>query len=47
MWTIFKVFIEFATTLLLFFYFLAERLVRYSFLDQGSNPHPLYWKLKS
>ena len=40
MWTIFKVFIEFVTTLLL--YFFGHKTYVGSYLpDQGSNPHTL------
>ena len=46
MWTIFKVFIEFVTILLLFSCFgvLALRHVGSYLPDQGSNLHPLHWK---
>ena len=50
MWTIFKVFFEFVTILLMFyglFFFLAVRHVRSLLPDQGLNPHPLHWKGKS
>ena len=52
MWTIFKVFFEFVTILLMFygfffFFFLAMRHVRSYLPDQGLNPHPLHWKGKS
>ena len=43
MWTIFKVFIEFVTILLLFyvfFGFLATRHMGSYLPDQGSNPNP-------
>ena len=48
MWTIFKVFMELVTVLFLFcFEFLVARHVGSSFLDQGWNPHPLHWRVKS
>ena len=49
MWTIFKVFIEFVTTLPLFYVlvFLAPRHVGSQLLNQESNLHPLHWKAKS
>ena len=49
MWTIFKVFIEFITVQLLLYalIFLAMRHVRSQLPDQGSNPHPLHWKVHS
>ena len=40
MWTIFKVFIEFVTILLLF------SILAFWLPDQGSNPPPLHWKVK-
>ena len=53
MQTVFKVFIEFVTTLLLFydfflfvFCFLTLRHVRSWLPYQGSNPHALHWKVK-
>ena len=48
MWTIFKVFIEFVTVLLLFYVlvFLSSRHVGSWLPDQGSNPHFLHWKPK-
>ena len=39
MWTIFKVFIEFATIALLFFCFLAPRHVGSELSAQGLNPY--------
>ena len=51
-----QVFIEFVTILLLFnvmilyfvlFCFVATRYVGSSLHDQGSNLHPLHWKVKS
>ena len=47
MWTIFKVFIEFVTTLLLFCVsvFLAEGCVESWLPDQALNPHPMHWKV--
>ena len=47
-----NVFIELVTILLLLFYgfcgdFLATRLVRSWFPDQGSHLYPLHWKVKS
>ena len=49
MWTIFKVFIEFVTILLLFyvFSFLATRRVGSELSDQGLNLYRLLWKAKS
>ena len=49
MGTIFKVFIESATVLFLFYIFgsLASRHVGYELPDQGSNLYLLHWKLKS
>ena len=49
MWTIFKVFIEVVTALLLLFmfWFLAGRHRGSQLPRQGSNPHPLHWKAKS
>ena len=49
MWTIFQVFIEFVTILLLFYVlvFLATRHVGSYLPDQELNPHPLHWKVKS
>ena len=47
MWTIFEVFIEFVTTLLLLFYALFfghEACGTRVLLAQGSNQHPLHWK---
>ena len=50
MWTIFKVFIEFVTVLLLFYVFLggflAMKHVGPQLPNQGSNVHPLHWKVK-
>ena len=45
----FKVFIKFATILLLFYVlvFLASGHVGYQFPGQGSSAHPLLWKVKS
>ena len=49
MWTVFKVFIECVTILLLFYILVFwprgmwESLLPY----QGWNPHPLYWKAES
>ena len=47
MWTIFKVFIEFVIILFKFYVlvFLAMRQVELP--NQGVNPHPLHWKMKS
>ena len=44
-----KIFIEFVTMLPLFYVlvFLAVRHVGSQLPDQGSNPHPLHWKVKS
>ena len=50
MWAIFKVFIEFVTTLLLYnvFGFLAMRHAGSQLAaDQGLNLHALHWKAKS
>ena len=49
MWIIFKVFIELVTILLLFHVvgFLAERHVGSQLPNQGSNPQPLHWRVKS
>ena len=49
MWTIFKVFTEFVTILLLFyvFSFLATRRVGSELPDQGLNLCRLLWKAKS
>ena len=49
MWTIFKIFIEFVTILFLFYVldFWARGMWDLSSLDQGSNLHPLHWKVKS
>ena len=49
MWSISKVFMEFATILLLFdvLVFLATRHVGSYLPNQGSNPHSLHWKAKS
>ena len=51
MWTIFKVFIEFAIIFLQFFlyvlFFLAAKHVRSQLPDQRSNLHPLHWKAES
>ena len=46
MWTIFKVFIETVTILLLFYVlvFLAKRHVGSLLSHQGWNLHPLCWK---
>ena len=48
MWSISKVFMEFATILLLFdvLVFLATRHVGSYLPNQGSNPHSLHWKAK-
>ena len=50
MWTIFKVFIEFVTVLLLFYVFLggvlAMKHVGPQLPNQRSNVHPLHWKVK-
>ena len=48
-WTIFKIFIELVTILLLVscFSYLAARPSGPYLPDQGSNPHPLRWKVKS
>ena len=48
-WTIFKIFIEFITILLLFYVlvFSAMRHVGFLLPDKGSNPHVLHWKAKS
>ena len=45
---LFKVFVEFVTILLLFlcFGFLSGRHVGSQLPRQGSNPHPLHWKVK-
>ena len=46
MWTIFNIFIELVTTLLLFcFGCLALSHVGSGFRDQGWNLHPLHWKV--
>ena len=49
MWITFKVFIEFVTTLLLFYVlvFLAPRHVGSQLTDEGSNLTPLHWKVMS
>ena len=57
MWIIFKVFIEFFTALLLFYvFFVVVVVVLFCFAmkhvgswlpNQGLNPHPLHWKMKS
>ena len=47
MWTIFKVFIEFVTILLLCFHSLAVMYVGSSLPDKESDPQPLHWKAKS
>ena len=49
MWITFKVFIEFVTTLLLFYVlvFLAARPVGSQLTDEGSNLTPLHWKVMS
>ena len=50
MWTIFKVFIEFVTTLSPFYvlgFFLAPTHVGSQFPNQESNPHRLHWKAES
>ena len=44
MWTIFKVFIECVTILLLFF---APKACGILASDQELNPHPLHWKVNS
>ena len=44
MWTIFKVFIEFVTTL---FWVFGHGRVGSWRPHQGSNPHPLHWKATS
>ena len=49
-WTIFEVFIEFVTILLLFYGFVIfwpGGMWDLSPPDQGLNPHLLYWKAKS
>ena len=48
MWTIFKVFIAFATVLPLF-YLLVFGPEAHGILapNQGSNPHSLHWKVRS
>ena len=45
----FKAFVEFVTILLLFYVFwvLAKRHVRSQLPEEGANPHPLHWKVKS
>ena len=43
MCTLFKVFIEFATILLLFYIFLARRRLGSQLPEQGSDPHALHW----
>ena len=50
MWTIFKVFIEFATILLLFYALFSlghEAWWDLSFQIRDRTPHPLLWKVKS
>ena len=49
MWMIFKVFIELVTVLLLFnvLVFLSKSHMGSWLPNQGSNPHPLFWKVKS
>ena len=49
MWTIFKVFIGFVTTLLLLFmfWFFGPEACEILALQSGSNPHPLHRKAKS
>ena len=48
-WTIFKIFIEFVTILLLFYVFLffGPETCEISTARHGSNMHPLNWKAKS
>ena len=46
MWIIFKVFIELVTILLLGFGVLGYK-ARGILLNQGSDPYPLHWKVKS
>ena len=47
--TIFKIFIEFISVLLLFYVlvFWPQGMWDLSSPDQGSNLHPLHWKVKS
>ena len=49
MCTIFKVFIEFVTILLLFFmfWFFGREACGILAPDQGLNPQPLHWKVNS
>ena len=50
MCTIFKIFIEFVSVLLLkyiYIYNLAQRRMRSWLLTWGLKLHPLYWKVKS
>ena len=49
MWTILKVFVEFVTTLLLFYVlvFWPEGMWDLSYPHQESNTRPLHWKVKS
>ena len=46
MWTILKVFVEFVTTLLLFYVlaFWPQGMWDLSYPHQESNTHPLHWK---
>ena len=47
-WIIFKVFIEFVIIFFLFYVlvFLAMSHMGSQLPDQGSNPHPLHWKVR-
>ena len=49
MWAIFNVFTEFVTILLLFYVlvFWLRDTWDLNSPDQGLNPHPLHWKVKS
>ena len=48
MWTVFEVFVEFVTILLLFMSgFFTVRHVGSELPKEGLNPHPLRWKVKS
>ena len=47
MWTIFKIFIEFFTILLLFYVFGFLAANMRDLPNQGSSLHPLHWQVKS
>ena len=46
MWTVFKVFAELVTTLLVFL-LLAVKQVRSQLPEQGQSLHPLHWEVVS